>query len=126
MQFALKQWAIVPLGKKALVGVDIFIEHHKDVEALEKQLSALKGNDLKLTIIANRGVKVWPEKMPETACVDQWRCRFVSPTKGAPVTHQQIIKLLEKLAEAKIDFLHTENLYTFDGVPGYTLSQDEQ
>jgi isocitrate dehydrogenase len=33
--------------------------------------------------------------------------------------------LLGKLANAKIDFIKVENLYNFDGKPGYSLAQGE-
>lgn len=112
--------------KKEVVGVDVFIEFHDDVEALQRKLSDLGMKDLKLTMIGNRGVKVWPDRMPETACVDSWRCRFMSVNKGHAVTHKQIANLIQKLAEANIDFTHTEHLCTFDGQAGYTVAQDEQ
>jgi isocitrate dehydrogenase len=111
--------------KKETIGVDVFIQSNADVEHIHKQLSGLEG-DLKLTMIGNRGVKVWPGKHPETFCIDSWRCRFMSSKKGSPITHQQISALLGKFAAAGIDFTHTENLCTFDGIAGYTLSQDEQ
>lgn len=113
-------------AKKALVGVDIFIDSHETIEKLHKNLEGLDDNNLKLTMISNRGVKVWPNKMPETSCVDSWRCRFMSPVKESSVTHQQIVELQKKMADRRIDFTHTEHLCTFDGQPGYTLAQDEQ
>lgn len=112
--------------KKETVGVDVFIDSNDDVEQIHKKLSTAAGSEYKLSMIGNRGVKVWPDKLPETFCVDSWRCRFVAPKKGSPMTHQQIATLLGKLAGAGVDFTHTENLCTFDGVPGYTLAQDEQ
>lgn len=112
--------------KKAIVGVDIFVGSGGSVDDVHKALESLPSNDLKLTMISNRGVKVWPEKAPETACVDSWRCRFMSKKKGEAVTHQQIAQLLNKMADKGIDFTHTEHLCTFDGQPGYTLSSDEQ
>lgn len=112
--------------KKETIGIDVFIQSNADVEHIHKMLTAAIIPDFKLTMIGNRGVKVWPDKHPETFCVDSWRCRFMSSKKGSPVTHQQIAALLSKLAAANIDFTHTENLCTFEGVPGYTLSQDEQ
>lgn len=112
--------------KKALVGIDIFVDSHDNVEQLQKKLHGVHSKELKLYMIANRGVKVWPEKMPETACIDSWRCRYMSSSKGSPLTHQQIAELIKHLADAHIDFTHTEHLYTFDGHPGYTLGQDEQ
>lgn len=111
--------------KKETVGVDVFIQHSEDVDQLHQMLAKLN-HGLKLTMISNRGTRVWPQKMPETFCVDSWRCRFVSPNKGSSIAHQQIADLLKLMAAAKIDFTHTENLCTFDGVPGYTLAQDEQ
>jgi isocitrate dehydrogenase len=114
-------------SKKALVGIDVFVDFHEDVEALQKKISASgNNNDLSLTMISNRGVRVWPHKMPETACVDSWRCRFLANKKGSAITHAQIADLMQRLAHAHIDFTHTEHLCTFDGKPGYTLAQDEQ
>lgn len=112
--------------KKETVGVDVFVQSDADVEVIQKQLNAASGKDLQLKMISNRGVKVWPNKMPETSCVDNWRCRFTSPKKGTAVTHAQIAELLSSLAKAGVDFTHTENLCTFDGVAGYTVAQDEQ
>ncbi len=112
--------------KKETVGIDVFIESTESVEHLHKSLASLDLKDIKLTMISNRGVKVWPDKMPETACIDSWRCRFMSSKKGQPLTHLQIAKLMHLLAEKGIDFTHTEHLCTFDGHPGYTLGQDEQ
>ncbi len=111
--------------KKETVGVDIFIQSDDEVEKIYEKLAPLC-DPLKLSLIGNRGVRVWPKKMAETYCVDSWRCRFVSKEKGKTITHQQIIDLLGRMAAAHIDFTHTENLCTFDGVPGYTLGSDEQ
>jgi isocitrate dehydrogenase len=112
--------------EKTLVGLDVFIESNGTAEELQKKLAVISNGNLALTLIGNRGVRVWPNAMPETTCTDQWRCRFMSPTKGKPISTKQAIKLLEGLGEANIDFIKTEHLYTFDGKPGYTLGQDEQ
>lgn len=114
-----------PQPKKELLGVDVFIDFNGTGEALAKQMHGNTAT-LKLSMISNRGVKVWPEKMPETSCVDSWRCRFLSSTKGAPIQPQEIIDLLQALNSQGLPFTHTEHLYTFDGKPGYTLSSDEQ
>ena len=111
--------------KKSLVGVDVFIEFFGDVEKLQGKLSALNSDPLKLVLIGNRGVKVWPDKMTETSCCEAWRCRFMGRNKGDLVSHQQVVDLLRKIEEHHLDFLHTENLYTFDGEPGYTAAKDE-
>ena len=113
-------------SKKEIMGVDIFIDSEEMVEKVHQELVEMENHDIKLSMISNRGVKVWPEKMPETSCVDSWRCRFISREKGKRLTHAQIADLLKRMAEKKIDFTHTEHLCTFDGQPGYTLAQDEQ
>lgn len=111
--------------QKEIVGIDIFVDG-ENIEQIEKQLNQVQDPDFKLSMISNRGVRVWPVKMPETICSDSWRCRYVSSQKGAALTHRQIARLIQKFADAGIDFVHTEQLCTFDKIPGYTLSQDEQ
>ena len=111
---------------KELVGVDVFVDHNEDVDKLREKLMKLSLGGLKLTMIANRGVKVWPDKHPETSCVDNYRLRFMALAKGGSVSRREISGLIQKLADAEIDFVQTENLCTFEGLPGYTVAQDEQ
>lgn len=112
-------------SKKETVGVDIFLDSRDGVEDIKKRMDAIAG-DLQLTLIGNRGVKLWPNTMEETFCIDQWRCRFMSKVKGGIINKQQIAKLAVRLADADIDFTQMECLYNFDGKPGFTLAQDEQ
>ena len=44
---------------------------------------------------------------------------------NSPVTHRQIVGLLDRLQQAGLDFIKIENLYTFDGQKGFTASQGE-
>lgn len=112
--------------KKDTVGVDVFVEFHGEVEELQQQLAQLNLGGLVLKMISNRGVKVWPNKMKETSCIDSWRCRFTAAVKNESVTHQQIADLLASFAKMNIDFTQIENLCTFDGQPGFTLAQEDQ
>ena len=68
---------------------------------------------------------MWPEGLAETFCTDHWRCRFQATQAGAPVHFSQIISLLQRFDEAGFDVIKTENLYTFDGQPGYSSIQGE-
>jgi len=114
--------------KKQLTGVDVFIdwdESDRDPNVLGKMLEDLAGPDMKLKMITNRGVKVYPDGMPETFCTDHWRCRFLAADGQSPVSHQQVIGLLNRHDEAGLDFIKTEHLYTFDGERGYSLGQGE-
>ncbi|HKP47143.1 MAG TPA: hypothetical protein VJT50_11130, partial [Pyrinomonadaceae bacterium] len=86
-------------------------------------LTKLNGEGVKLEMMSNRGVKVWPGGHAETFCSDHWRCRFLSESAGAIVAHPQIVGLLNRFAGAGFDFIKTENLYNFDGERGYSLDQ---
>lgn len=111
-------------AKKETVGIDVFIDFSGSVEELSKKLLEKK-HELQLTMISNRGARVWPEKMPEISCVDQWRCRFMAP-KGQTVSHKQIADFLRSLADQGLDFIHIESLCTFDGKSNYTVASEEQ
>ncbi len=111
-----------PPAKKELVGVDVFLhwdEAGRNPEQLAARLRPASGDGLELTMITNRGVKVWPEGLPETFCTDHWRCRFT----GQNLTHQQIVALLGRIAQLGLDFIKTEHLYTYDGQLGFSLGQ---
>ncbi len=112
--------------KKELMGVDVFIQSEEGEEHLAKQVKKALPPGLQLTMISNRGVRVWPEKHPETICSDCWRCRVMSVEAGENVTHQQIASLLQNLAGQKIDFVQTQNLCWFDGKAAFTVAQEEQ
>jgi isocitrate dehydrogenase len=103
--------------KRELVGVDIFLYSHDAVDTLRQKLQAIHFPALKLTLITNRGVTVWPGGIPETVCIDHWRCRFEG---HGGVTYQQIATFLHELANAHFDVIQTQNLYTYDGKPGYS------
>lgn len=113
-------------AKKQILGVDVFVHFEGTVEKLHQQLGKLPNHQLKLTLIGNRGARVWPENMPEVSCGDSWRCRFMAQEKGSAINHEQIIMLLQALNHNKIDFTQIEVLYSFDGQPGFTVAQDEQ
>ncbi len=111
--------------KKDLVGVDVFVDWTGGTpDQLAAAMQRLNGDGLELAMIANRGVGVWPEGQPETFCSDQWRCRFL-PTNGGLVHHEQIVGLLQRVTGAGFDFIKVENLYNFNGEPGYSLGQGE-
>jgi len=112
--------------KKELVGVDVFLDWLKgSPDNLGNAITKITGDGLKLVMISNRGVKVWPGGKSETFCSDFWRCRFMAQNEGATITHQQIIDLLGRVAAGGFDFIKTENLCNFDGERGYSLDQGE-
>jgi isocitrate dehydrogenase len=109
---------------KQLVGIDAFIEFRGTPDDLALRLEQHAG-DLRLGMISNRGQKVYPGGAAETLCSDHWRCRFQSPEDDGPVTTEQTIALLARLATAGLPFVKTEGLFSFDGSPGYSVGQGQ-
>jgi len=112
-------------AEKILVGVDVFV-HWSGTEPneLAQKLSVMESGGAKLTMITNRGIKVWPNGFKETFCTDHWRCRF-KPEEGTDMTKEDIIELLGQAHEHGIDSIKTENLYSFNGKAAYSLGQGQ-
>ncbi|HLI90972.1 MAG TPA: NADP-dependent isocitrate dehydrogenase [Ktedonobacteraceae bacterium] len=116
----------LPVQKKELVGVDVFLDWSgESVEQLQAALRQSNDDDLALTLITNRGAMLWPHGQPETFTTDHWRCRFLATGRKSAISHQQIIALLQRISESGLDFIKTENLYTFDGQIGYSQVSGE-
>lgn len=114
-----------PAKNKELVGVDLFVHWNgTNPDELAEKIKNIRVETTNLTMITNRGIKVWPEGFKETFCTDHWRCRF-KPTDGKLITKNQIIALLSNALNANVDVIKTENLYEFDGKPGYSLGQGQ-
>ncbi|MBN2069367.1 MAG: NADP-dependent isocitrate dehydrogenase [Opitutales bacterium] len=114
--------------KKELKGVDVFLNWNqpgRNPDQLGALLEKANGDGLKLLLITNRGVKVYPDGLPDTFRSDHWRCRFMADTADGLCSHQQIISLLQRVSNLGLDFIKTEHLCDFDGVRGYTLAQGE-
>lgn len=116
----------IPPATKELVGVDVFI-HCRGIDPAElgQKLEEASTSALRIKMITNRGVKVWPDGFPETFCTDHWRCRFKAAEGNSAISHSQIIELLSRIEAGGLDFIKTENLCLFDGQPGYSLGQGE-
>ena len=111
---------------KVLEGVDVFLdwdEAGRDPNTLARRLQAAAPAGLRLTVVTNRGVKVWPEGHPDTFCTDHWRCRFKAV--AGTLAPEGVPELLVRLLEAGLPAVKTENLYRFDGQPGYSVAQGE-
>jgi isocitrate dehydrogenase len=117
-----------PKAKKVLVGVDVFLdwdEKERNPDELGALINNIPFKGLKLTMITNRGVKVFPDGHPETFCSDHWRCRFMAEKTGNTITHDQVLEILAGIKDSGLDFIKTEHMYTFDGERGYSLAQGE-
>ncbi|HAE36172.1 MAG: NADP-dependent isocitrate dehydrogenase [Chitinophagales bacterium] len=112
-------------AQKKLEGVDVFVHWAGyDANELAEKLHRMEAGKLRLTMITNRGIKVWPNGFKETFCTDHWRCRF-QPTDGEQLSNKHILELLAHAVQDDIDTIKTENLYSFDGRPAYSLGQGQ-
>ncbi len=112
-----------PAAKKILVGADVFVHWNgSNPNDLAEKVKKIETNGIKLSMITNRGIKVWPDGFKETFCTDHWRCRF-KPNEGHDMNKTNIIELLKNALNENIDTIKKENLYSFDGKAGYSLGQ---
>ena len=101
---------------RELVGVDVYMYDLSSAENFLKRIH-LGSAPLKLSLISNRGVQIWPEGHVETSCIEQWRCRFLETRM---ISQEEIVTLLGYLIAQGHDIIKTENLYKIDGMPGYS------
>ncbi|MBN8701779.1 MAG: NADP-dependent isocitrate dehydrogenase [Bacteroidetes bacterium] len=121
----LKPYSRKSSKKKELVGFDAFLHWRGvDVNKLGEQVRKLGSKNLELNMITNRGIKVWPDGFKETFCTDHWRCRFKSKD-GSAVDKREVVEIISQALNSDLDVIKTENLYTFDGVQGFSLGQGQ-
>jgi isocitrate dehydrogenase len=125
-QMNLPKYQRKPSKVKSLEGVDLFVHWAgEDPNELAEQVRQLNHHGVELSMITNRGIKVWPEGFKETFCTDHWRCRFKSTSIYKEISKASIVSLLMRAEELHIDVVKTENLYAFDGTPAYSLGQGQ-
>ena len=112
-------------AKKELIVHDIFVHWNgTDANELASKLASIKTQNLKLNMITNRGIKVWPDGFSQTFCTDHWRCRFKTENEKS-IFKDEIISLLQQCNQTNIDTIKTENLYQFDGKIAFSLGQGQ-
>ncbi len=112
-------------AQKELVGVDVFVHWMPGApEDLAERIQRHLPPHVKLHMITNRGTVVWPGGVAETFLTDHWRTRVLSKN-ATPLSHKDIIAILEAYHQAGLDFIKTEHLCRFDGVDAYSKGQGE-
>jgi isocitrate dehydrogenase len=110
-----------PSVNKELIGVDVFIqwdESDRNPNVLGSKMSSIEESGLRMKLISNRGIEVFPGGNENTFCTDHWRLRFVAENNKTSMT--DILKLQEKIYVLGFDIIKTENLYNFDGASGFS------
>jgi hypothetical protein len=94
------------------VGLDVFLYSPTGLPQPPGKLAGFE-----LTVISNRGTKVWPGECPKIHLTDVFRCRFRGD--GPALT------LLAELERAGFQWVHIEKLHEIGGKPMFSLAQGE-
>jgi isocitrate dehydrogenase len=106
-------------------GIDVIVHWpSRKPQDLAAVVGRQQGNGLKLQMIDNRGVIVWPAGLAaaETFCTDSFRCRFFS---DGTADRGKMIDLVKRISDSGIDVVMTATLRTYDGHEGYSLAQGQ-
>lgn len=113
-----------PASQKVVQGVDVFVhDPARNSDVVADKLKAAIGQGLALKMISSRGVKVWPDGFPETFRADKFRCRIMADSGS--LSHADIVGLLERIAQAGLDFTKMETLCSLNGERAFTMGQGE-
>src|SRR5579871_3230326 len=108
-----------------LKGIDVIVHWpSKNTSELATLMNQQGGDGLKLEMIDNRGVKIYPAGLAaaETFCTDSFRCRFLS---DGTADRGKMLDLVKRISDAGVDVVMTASLRTFDGAEGYSLAQGQ-
>lgn len=100
-----------------LHGVDVFIEWSDGLPVLPKEIGPLT-----LTMMSNRGTKVWPGELPDIMLVDHYRARY---TTNGEMKRSDALEVLKTLEENGFMWCHVELLNSVDNQPRYSKAQGE-
>ncbi|HEY7389389.1 MAG TPA: NADP-dependent isocitrate dehydrogenase [Bryobacteraceae bacterium] len=108
-----------------LRGIDLIVRWpSRNPKELHAVVSKQASNGIKLDMIDNRGVIVWPTGLAaaETFCTDSFRCRFFAEGKADP---GKLIDLVRRISDSGVDVVMTSTLRTYGGSEGYSLAQGQ-
>jgi isocitrate dehydrogenase len=107
------------------VGVDVFIQDARQVEALAKSIEAsIAKTAFSLKMIGQRGMQVYPNIGGIVAAnISHYQCRFVSK-KGGSVSEEEIQKLIHTVL-SEYYWVHLERLQNIGVEAGFTRLQGE-
>ncbi len=98
-----------------LVGVDIFIQSN-GMPQLPESIGKLK-----LSMIANRGTKIYPGVVPDILLVDCFRSRWIAEM---PLSNDEILEFLNNFPK-EYTWVHIEKLHKEGETPMYSKAQGE-
>ena len=114
----------VEATKRAVVGLDLFVESPLDPETLGLSMKELTdGTNLELKSVSNRGRQVFPSTGAGDM-VDHYACRFIIRENPGDLSDDAVHDLLKRVS-TRHRWMHIEKLQEFDGALGFTRAQGE-
>jgi len=114
----------VSLPSRSKEGLDVLVEFLDDAQVLAERIqSAIRGGKFTLSMISNRGTKVWPGAQITATEVDHFRCRFMFD-KQSQWSEEIVAKLLAQVGGV-CRWMHIEKLEAYNGIPSYSRAQGE-
>lgn len=99
-------------------GIDVFIVVSDiNPDKLNKLTKVAAG--WTLSVVSNRGQKIFPGPLPQINLTDVQRCRFLAPAADL----KSITALLTGLENAGFSWVHIEKLLSLNGKPQYSVPQ---
>jgi isocitrate dehydrogenase len=105
-----------------LVGVDVYLKG-EFTSAFADQLGALD-DAFKLHMVSNRGLLIWPKNIAVSS-MDFYRYRFLRINDATIITQNDIIRLINKINELKLEIISIIKLSNYDDNLGFSLAQGE-
>ncbi len=113
------------IPSKELIGFDLVIDgRNSNIDDISQRLQNIS-NNLSLASVSQRGLKIWPnDAMVKVGKLDVLTCRFIG-YQDTKVFIELLPDIIAKVINAGYDVLSTDNLYNFDGKPGFSMPQGE-
>lgn len=94
-----------------IAGIDILVHWRgTDPAELAQSMGGAADHLYHLCSISNGGIEIWPNRLPSTACTEQWLCRYLA--RGSKQFNRaMIVELLRNLVARGIRFTKAEILY---------------
>lgn len=105
-----------PKKKITTIGFDVFVAQEKIPQLPEKI------GELKLTVISNRGTKVWPGVAPKIQMTDCYCGRYMAST---PVDSKTVLSAISEIESKGFNWVHIEKLLQLDGKNAFSDAQGD-
>lgn len=116
---------LMPNYEEELIGIDIYVKNLIcKVEQVIGEVSHASSR-FELHHIATRGIKVWPSQETIDFGNDVIRLRYLKINATDMIDFSALLDLQKALYSLGLDIILTHNLYTFNGMAGFTKAQGE-